>query len=513
MNTNMDMKFLIALWSTLLSIAAYGQQPSAFVTPLGVERVLKLSGANRPELEKVLRHYAQRKNTDSWKAACFLIENMDVHFSEEFYWETHHGKKVAFNETAYPDFRTAVVQFNRLSSQEHLHLKSRMVRDMQSITADLLIENIDYAFKYRNTSRANYLSFTDFCEYVLPYRSTCEPLERWRADYNRRFLPIAGTVGVDNVKTTANRLGSDVMNWYFITYGLEEQQSDGMVAPSHLLFRKQGSCENLSNLSIFVMRSQGIAVTFDFVPHWATSTGRHYWNCIIDERHQYLPFVGNEVGGFKPKREPGKVLRITYSKQKGTPALELAQHQIPEGFMRTPNFIDVTDQYWKCADFTVRLPTTFAQEKFVYATVLNGQKWRPIFYARTNRGEALFRKMTCGAIYLPMSYRNNSLIPATSPVLIGKEGKVEILKIRTDCHLNLTIPEKDQYLIYRIGKHYTLRYWDGGWKDVSTQLAMNRNGLTFSRVPGNTVYLLIPEYSKGKERPFTIDQKGGICYW
>lgn len=507
------MKLLFVIWGILSVVGVCGQQKSSFVTPPGVERVLKLSGKNRPELEKVLRHYAQKKNADQWKAACFLIENMDIHFSEEFYWETHNGKKVEFNELAYPDFRTAVAQFNQLSAKEHLHLKSRIIPDIQSITANLLIENIDYAFRFLGTPRAKHLTYADFCEYVLPYRSTCEPLERWRPNYYKRFQPIAGVINIDKVKGAANRLGTDVMNWFFVTYGLEEQQSDGMVSPSHLLFRKQGSCENLSNLTVLVMRSQGIATTFDFVPHWATSTGRHYWNCVIDERYAYLPFVGNEVGGFKPRREPGKVLRITYSRQKGTPAVELPRNQIPEGFMRTPNFIDVTDQYWKCTDFTVDLPSASIKDKFIYASVLNGRRWRPIFYAKQDKGRAHFRKMTCGAIYLPMSYRNNNLVPAASPVLVGKDGKVETKKIRTDHKINLAIPEKEQYLIYRVGKRYTLHYWDEGWKDAGTQIAMGRNGLTFSQIPSNTVYLLIPEYSKGKERPFTIDQKGGICYW
>ena len=84
----MNTKKLLAVVSGLiLSTAIYAQPSFSFSTPTKVERVLKLSGNNRTELENVLRHYAQARDSQKWKAACFLIENMDIHFSEQFYWE------------------------------------------------------------------------------------------------------------------------------------------------------------------------------------------------------------------------------------------------------------------------------------------------------------------------------------------------------------------------------------------------------------------------------------------
>ena len=52
--------------------------------PVLLEEVLAYSGANRPELEKVIAHYA-RNPEDSLKlrAAVFLIENMPGHYAME----------------------------------------------------------------------------------------------------------------------------------------------------------------------------------------------------------------------------------------------------------------------------------------------------------------------------------------------------------------------------------------------------------------------------------------------
>lgn len=499
--------FLVAL-GIGISTATHAQSTFSFATPAHVERVLNLAGNNKNELEKALNYYALKHDSLKWEAACFLIGNMDLHFSEQFYWETHEGKIISFNELDYPDFQTAVTEFNRISSEEHLHLKSRMIPDIQVVTADLLINNIDLSFKLWDTPQAKHLRFSEFCEYLLPYRSTCEPLESWKSIYNERFKSTA--TGILTAEEIAEQTGREVMSWYFVTYGIENKQAEGMISPTRLLFRKQGSCENLSNLSVFAMRSQGIATTFDFTPHWATSTGRHYWNCIIDENHVYQPFVGCGIGQLKLKREPGKVIRITYSRQPGTPATQLPKQQIPEGFMQTPNFIDVTERYWKCTDFTV---SAAADDKFIYASVLNGLKWRPVFYASKRKDKYLFRKMTCGAIYLPSVYRNGQLLPIAPPVLLDKDGKTEVKDIHFNQKISLFIPEKDQYLRYRIGKKYTLHYWNKEWIKAETQTADTSKGLTFNEVPDNTIYLLIPEYSRGKERPFTIDKKGGICYW
>ena len=50
--------------------------------PQGVEDALVLSGSNKGELKKVLRHYGWRQRDSlKYRAACFLIENMKWHFS------------------------------------------------------------------------------------------------------------------------------------------------------------------------------------------------------------------------------------------------------------------------------------------------------------------------------------------------------------------------------------------------------------------------------------------------
>ena len=57
----------------------------------------------------------------------------------------------------------------------------KKVYDMNVITAEFLIENIDLSFEvWENPPISKYYDFNIFCEYVLPYRFANEPLSNWR---------------------------------------------------------------------------------------------------------------------------------------------------------------------------------------------------------------------------------------------------------------------------------------------------------------------------------------------
>ena len=79
--------------------------------------------------------------------------------------------------------------------------------------------------------------------------------------------------------------------------------------------------------------------------------------------------------------------------------------------------------------------------------------------------------------------------------------------------------QRTNYLLFRPNTKYKLYFWDksGKWnyigqKNSAIQIKPN-DVLIFENAPSNALYLLIPEHSKGKERPFTIDDNGIINYW
>lgn len=62
------------IWIFIISICLLS---ACNYVPNRLEQALEQAGANRAELEKVLRHY--ESDTLKYRAACFLIENMPYH--------------------------------------------------------------------------------------------------------------------------------------------------------------------------------------------------------------------------------------------------------------------------------------------------------------------------------------------------------------------------------------------------------------------------------------------------
>ena len=77
----------IKIFLLLFPLFLHAQYPTA------VETILKKSGSNRPELEKALLYSTKTGDSLKIKAMQFLIVNMDIHSSSNYYWEDAAGKK------------------------------------------------------------------------------------------------------------------------------------------------------------------------------------------------------------------------------------------------------------------------------------------------------------------------------------------------------------------------------------------------------------------------------------
>ncbi|WP_232751843.1 hypothetical protein [Capnocytophaga sp. H2931] len=99
-------------------------------------------------------------------------------------------------------------------------------QDIKEIKAEMLIENIDYAFKVWQEKPWNkHLSFDDFCELILPYCIAEEPLTNCCKAYYEKYNPILDSLykGTDVVE--ACNILSDYMKtegfYYFVDFATE----------------------------------------------------------------------------------------------------------------------------------------------------------------------------------------------------------------------------------------------------------------------------------------------------
>jgi len=155
-----------------------------------LERALELAGKNRSELEKVLKHYEDEPL--KLKAAKFLIENMDTYsFNTSPELETYYKTMdsiFSLNKRADEITKEQDSLLIRLKKPNPFYFES--IPDLQYVSADFLIDNIDRAFETWKSPFAKDMDFDDFCEYLLPYKanSTDHP-DFWRSTYKNTFYP------------------------------------------------------------------------------------------------------------------------------------------------------------------------------------------------------------------------------------------------------------------------------------------------------------------------------------
>ena len=502
------MKKLLYCLILIFPVVSFGQHKY----PDNVEAVLRQSKTNRIELEKAIDHFKKSGDSLKLQAIFFLVSNMDVHYSANYYWVDSSGNKVPYNELDYPDFAASIQAFEALKLK-HKKLRPQPVvyQDIDSIHADFLIDNVDRAFESWRGNPAASISFADFCEYVLPYRMSIEPLQNWRGLYTSRFNNLNAGVNKGITDSLCLNIGTDLKKWFTNTYGIEEQKEPlPLLGSLQLLHRKKGACEDIADLTGFILRSKGYAASIDYIPAWSTASGLHFLNYTSPTR-----FVKSHFDAAEPvfvdtlSREPAKVVRTTYSRQQGVAANFADTTQIPEGFMRLKNYKDVTREYWITQNVETRLfPLRDMQSPLAFATVWNYFQWRPVWWGKVNNNTTVFTDLTRGAVYLPMYYLKGKLIPAGWPIAAGYNNSI-VLQPDTIHTRTVHIKEQNPYLIFRTGKRYDLYWWGGKWKKAGTRIASaDTKEFEFPDVPMNALLLLVPEYSQRKERPFIVTANG-----
>lgn len=509
----MTRNFCILVVAVLLYTHVTAQQPRKYAYPPAVNVTLNKTGSNRLALVKALEHYYAGTDTQKHAAISFLVANMPHHGSADFYWADYTNKRLPYDELSYPNEAAAQKAWSGLSSQYmgvHPVIVSYM--DMDTVTTAYLISTVDNAFDSWQRNMSN-VSFADFCEYILPYRTSIEPIQNWRSKYINYFDKMVSDANVSGSYAIVRQINRNTSDWFKVTgYNDGRREPLPRLGGIQLMMRKEGPCEDLADLRVLALRSQGIPAAVDLIPFWATSSGSHFVAVALgtDSGNVVLDNINiSSRRSAKLIREPGKVLRTTFSPQEEAVASHFPTSAIPIGVLSHPNLKDVTAEYWPVTDVKVPVYKRENLPSVVYACVLNFQAWQPIWWGYRKGKVAVWNNMGKGAVYQPMYYQKGSLKAAGDPIAIGYEHTIVLHPDKL--HLQtIKLIEEEKYLKFRPDKRYSLCYWNKKWIALGTQAAKSdTKELIFKNVPKNALFLLRPEYSTGKDRPFIINEQGG----
>jgi hypothetical protein len=439
-----------------------------------LKQALELAGENRAELEKVIEHYSSNPD-DSLKlrAAIFLIENMPYHY---FYAgnevEDYYGKIDSISRLG-KSISAPFIQIDALNARMPKNISGRLVEmDIKTITSGFLISHIDHVFKTRDYAWNKQVSFSDFCEYVLPYRLLNEPLEDWMPVY-QNYLEIAidSFMKPDDSSTSTVRgqFLLDVMkDSTFIQPGKQEFQFLLDLYPSSYINLNVATCKELTAKGTYSLRALGIPVTWDFTPHWGNRSRGHDWSLLIENNDTLLKTFqvddrvafGEHLRQRKTNDKFAKIYRKTYSIQDETLMMQDFDEEIPE-FFKNPHIKDVTDLYFETADANVELTVAPpVSKKIAYIMVFDNKQWVPIHWGKIAGSNVNFRKMGKGCTYIAMYYHESSFVPASDAFIIDNEGKLKYLL--PDTHPLTTTILKRKYPLTEKRKSDTAKRLLGG---------------------------------------------------
>ncbi len=115
-------------------------------------------------------------------------------------------------------------------------------------------------------------------------------------------------------------------------------------------------------------------------------------------------------------------------------------------FFRDPFKRDVTQEYLKTSDVTMRVPRGLPVE-YAYLAVFNERRWQPIWYGKIRNNRVDFHNMGREVVYLPVWYnKKGKMFPLGYPFLLKSDGQMHVF-----------CPDTTQLSTLNLKRKYTFR--------------------------------------------------------
>jgi len=522
-----DISLITKLMLFATAAALMGSCGGSDPYPPEVMETLKAAGDNRAELEAVLAHYADQGDSLKLEAACFLIGNMRGHSYATYALKDSSGMQIDFSVLDYPDYKTLQSSFDSLESDHGVldFERNDKIHDCHVVTSDLLMTQIDYAFRaWRERPWCAGLSFEDFRDYVLPYRGSNEPLEPWREFFFEKYAGIIDSMSdASDAVAAAAIINDDIKSWFGFDPRFYYHPTDQGL--SEMMTTGLGRCEDMTNVAIYAMRANGLAVTSDYTPHWANSGNNHAWNAIIAPDGDVIPFMGAESnpGRYRLANKPAKVYRKMFASQPGNLTFQdRKQDKIP-GWLAGKSYRDVTADYQEVCDVTITFERDIPDSvDIAYLCVFNSGEWKAIHWARVQDQSATFTDMGREIACIPALYLNEEIVPFGGPFILESDCTLRPLTADTANRIEVRLAATTGRQLKKStdgvvksyltpGQSYELFCMADEWISLGSRQATDRP-LVFENIPSGGLYWLVAEGSDKEERIFTVED-GRQIWW
>ena len=385
----------------------------------------------RERYADVLHHYSQREaDSLKYKAALFLIDNMDGHLSPE-------GEPMEKYKNYVRTMKKAK-GIRELQAGWYAAARNGSVAfmpDSAVVDGAFLMANIDDAFAaWEQAAWRDEITFDLFCRYILPYRVNDEHIgEVWRQALRKQY----GTLieGIADLR----RAFAIVKDSVFKAVVLSNDYCPYTLDPQTCQTIGRAECGQRCVLLAAVMRALCIPSAIDVTPMWADYSNKsHAWVSMVAATgdtytvweqdtvaRQFNPIDASQFlsryiireedncpYSVKTSKTPVKVYRICHE-------VCNAERHISKGVLASPFARDVSPEYGLTADVTLSMDSV---EQVFLCAYLSGADWMPVAMAKADGGQVIFHGVGSGSVCVAATFREGKKAYLTPPFLVGQNG-------------------------------------------------------------------------------------------
>lgn len=165
-------------------------------------------------------------------------------------------------------------------------------RDAKSLSAEFLLENVEYAYKARaEFPWAKEVPDSVFLNDVVAYANLNENRESWRKDFYERFKKYVAPC--KTMREAIDSVNKNVCDELLVDYNTKREKPDQ--APYESMRQHMASCSGLSILLTDAFRAVGIPSRVAGTPAWHDDRGNHNWNEVwIDGQWRFTEYYPSD---------------------------------------------------------------------------------------------------------------------------------------------------------------------------------------------------------------------------
>ncbi|GAB6011371.1 hypothetical protein [Viscerimonas tarda] len=410
-----------------------------------VAKALNLAGANRAELEKALEHY-RGKDERKYQAACFLIASMPYHQSDRMIMlnDEHHrffaNASSLFKEAKVVDVKKVVKENDHIEFRKKLALafdtlplpiNKGMAADIKTISSDFLIDNIDSAFDvWENNPLLKKMSFDDFKEFILPYRTSSETLGLKRSEIRKMYEKILSKDGYNTIRFAVENYKDFMIKQHWVYEFVHSKASFDMY--DLFISSPKPDCHEEISWTCNFLRSCGIPVVYEFTSQWTEREKRHFWCASPDSIGVVMPYTApyRNLGEDWDSdiKYAGKVFRKQFGVNKKSPYFLHAKDEYIPHILSSPLLSDQTHRYHQT--ITLRIPfSSETPNNLAYLCFFGRNGNNPVAWGVIDKEkkEVMFEQAPINILFFPAYYENNKLKSFGNPFILYSKGDIDYI--------------------------------------------------------------------------------------